>query len=66
MLQSYKNLTTNELVPKEEGLAYVLEKLNIDIQPIKGIYTFEQQEFLDMVEEWYFSGNWVLTNDEEE
>lgn len=66
MVQSYRNLTTNELVPKEEALEYVLSELGLYIEPKGQVFTLEQREFLDMIVEWYFSGNWVLTNDNEE
>lgn len=65
MVQSYKNLNNDEIVPKEEALEYVLSKLGLYIEPKGKVFTLEQHEFLDMIVEWYFSGEWVLINEEE-
>lgn len=65
MVQSYKNLNNDEIVPKEEALEYVLSKLGLYIEPKGQVFTLEQREFLDMIVEWYFSGDWILIDEEE-
>ena len=67
LIQSYKRINSDEIVPKEEALEYVLEQLKLYIEPKeKGGYSLEQIEFLDMIVEWYFSGNWIEIVEEED
>lgn len=61
-MEQYRNIKTKEIVYKEEAQNYIENKLGIKIEP-KGVgstYTLEQIEYLQAVEEWYFSDNWIL------
>lgn len=62
----YKSTNSDEIVFEEDALDYVLDKLKIKIEDDNGTYDLEQQEFLNMIVEWYFSGNWILLKEEEE
>ena len=64
----YREITTREEVYKEDALEYVYDKLGIEIKPAGeyGTWTEDQLAFIDMVEEWYFSGNWVKYYKDEE
>ncbi len=55
-VQAYQNIKTNEIVHKDEALDYTLEKLGITIKENGDI---EQEEFKQMLPDWYFSGNWI-------
>ena len=56
----YKNWKTGETVCQEEALEYALDKLGLKIEPKGqvGTYTLEQQDFKEMIVEWYFDGDW--------
>jgi len=61
-VQAYQNIKTNEIVHKDEALDYTLEKLGITIKENGDI---EQEEFKQMLPDWYFSGNWIEEKVEE-
>lgn len=60
-MKCYKNITTDEVVYKEEAEEYVLNKLGIKIIPKgeNGEMTVEQLENIESTVDWFFSGNWV-------
>ena len=59
----YKSTKNNEIVMEEEALDYVLEKLGIEL---KETTNEEQEEFKQMIVEWFFSGNWIKEELEKE
>lgn len=72
----YKNIKTEEEVEDFMAESYVLDKLGITITP-KGVYetyTPEQLENIEQTIDWFFSGNWIkeevdedyIENDEDE
>lgn len=60
-MKYYKNMTTDEVVYKEEAEEYVLNRLGIKITPkgVNGEMTVEQIENIESTVEWFFSGNWI-------
>lgn len=66
-MKCYRNITTDEVVYKEEAEEYALEKLGmkkngkLTIIPMgqNGEMTIEQIEYIESTPEWFFSGNWV-------
>lgn len=60
-MKVYKNITTDEVVEEIEAEDYVLDKLGITITPKgkNGEMTLEQTEFIENTVEWFFSGNWI-------
>lgn len=53
MIQSgYVEFSTNEFVSDEDAFDYAFEKCTNGTEE-------EQQEFQEMLVEWFFSGNWV-------
>ena len=60
-MEFYKNITTDEIVYKEEAEHYVLNELGITIKPKgkDGEMTQEQIEYIETTTEWFFSGNWI-------
>ena len=64
----YREIITNETVLEDESTDYVLNKLGVTITPKgkQGEYTLEQVEFLQEFTEWYFSGNWIKEEVEDE
>ena len=64
----YKNIKTNEIVEDFMAEDYVIDRLGLVITP-KGeneTLTLEQQEFIDSTVEWFFSGNWIKEELEED
>ena len=60
-MKCYRNITTDEVVYKEEVEEYVLNRLGITIIP-KGEndeMTLEQIENIEETVSWFFSGNWI-------
>ena len=57
----YRHFNTNEEVFEEDWEQYAMEKLGIKIEPQgkEGTYTTEQLEFIEEFTDWYFSGNWI-------
>lgn len=55
-MKQYRSLKDNTVVMEEDALDYVLDKLGIELIPTNDI---EQEEFKEMVVEWYFSANWI-------
>lgn len=64
----YKHFHTNEEVWEEDWEQYAMEKLGIKVEPKgkNGTMTMEQLEFIEQFTEWYFSGNWVLEEFEDD
>ena len=60
-MKCYKNITTDEVVYKEEAENYVLNRLGITVTPKgkNGEMTVEQIENIESTVDWFFSGNWI-------
>lgn len=66
-MKCYRNMTTDEVVYKEEAKDYALQELGlmdkgkIVIIPRgeNGTYTLEQIENIESTIEYFFSGNWI-------
>ena len=60
-MKCYRNITTDEVVYKEEAEEYVLNRLGITVTPKgeNGEMTVEQLENIDSTVDWFFSGNWI-------
>lgn len=68
MKYQYKNIKTNEIVEDFMAEDYVIDRLGLVITPKgeNGILTLEQQDFIDSTVEWFFSGNWIKEELEED
>ena len=64
----YKNIKTNEIVEDFMAEDYVINRLGLVIMPKgeNGTLTLEQQDFIDSTVEWFFSGNWIKEELEED
>ena len=64
----YKNIKTNEIVEDFMAEDYVIDRLGLVIMPKgeNGTLTLEQQDFIDSTVEWFFSGNWIKEEVEED
>lgn len=60
-MKCYRNITTDEVVYKEEAEEYVFNRLGVTITPKgeNGEMTVEQLENIESTVDWFFSGNWV-------
>ena len=60
-MKCYRNISTDEVVYKEEAEEYVLNRLGIIITPKgkNGEKTIEQIENIEETVNWFFSGNWI-------
>lgn len=60
-MKCYRNITTDEVVYKEEAERYVLNRLEITVTPKgkNGEMTQEQIENIESTIDWFFSGNWI-------
>lgn len=60
-MKCYRNMTTDEVVYKEDAEKYVLDRLGITVTPKgkNGEMTVEQIENIESTIDWFFSGNWV-------
>ena len=60
-MKCYRNITTDEVVYKEEAEEYVLNRLGVTITPKgeNGEMTVEQLENIESTVDWFFSGNWI-------
>lgn len=66
-MKCYRNMTTDEVVYKEEAKEYALYnlglidkgKLVIVPRGEKGTYTLEQIENIESTVDYFFSGNWI-------
>ncbi len=60
-MKCYRNITTDEVVYKEEAERYVLNRLGITVTPKgkNGEMTQEQIENIESTIDWFFSGNWI-------
>ena len=60
-MKCYRNITTDEVVYKEDAEEYVLNRLGITVTPKgkNGEMTVEQLENIEGTVEWFFSGNWI-------
>lgn len=69
-MKCYRNMTTDEVVYKEEAKEYALTQLGmmkngkLTIFPMgeNDTYTIQQLENIDETVEWFFSGNWIQEN----
>ncbi len=53
----YRNLNTNEIVEEENALDYAMQQCGIKLIDTRN--SLEQEEFKNMLVEWYFSGNYI-------
>lgn len=60
-MRCYRNITTDEVVYKEEAEEYVLNELGLTVTPKgkNGEMTQLQLENIEETINWFFSGNWV-------
>ena len=60
-MKCYRNMTTDEVVYKEEAEEYVLNELGITVTPKgkNGEMTQLQLENIEETVSWFFSGNWI-------
>ena len=60
-MKCYRNITTDEVVYKEEAEEYVLNELGITVTPKgkNGEMTQLQLENIEETVSWFFSGNWI-------
>lgn len=60
-MKCYRNMTTDEVVYKEEAEEYVFNRLGITVTPLgkNGEMTVEQLENIESTVDWFFSGNWI-------
>ena len=60
-MKCYRNITTDEVVYKDEAEEYVLNRLGVTITPKgeNGEMTVEQLENIESTVDWFFSGNWL-------
>lgn len=60
-MKCYRNITTDEVVYKEEAEEYVFNRLGVTITPKgeNGEMTVEQLENIESTVDWFFSGNWI-------
>lgn len=60
-MKCYRNITTDEVVYKEEAEDYVLNRLGLTVTPKgeNGEMTVEQLENITETVNWFFSGNWI-------
>ena len=60
-MKCYRNMTTDEVVYKEEAEDYVLNRLGLTVTPKgeNGEMTIEQIENIESTVDWFFSGNWI-------
>lgn len=60
-MKCYRNITTDEVVYKEEAEEYVLRKLGLTVTPLgeNGEMTQLQLENIEETINWFFSGNWI-------
>lgn len=60
-MKCYRNMTTDEVVYKEEAEEYVLHRLGLTVTPMgeNGEMTIEQLENITETVNWFFSGNWI-------
>lgn len=60
-MNCYRNITTDEVVYKEEAEEYVLNELGLTVTPKgkNGEMTQLQLENIQETINWFFSGNWI-------
>lgn len=64
----YREISTNETVSEEEAEDYVLDRLGLIVTPKgkNGEMTLEQLENIEETVDWFFSGNWIKEEVNEE
>ena len=64
----YREISTNETVSEEESEDYVLDRLGLTVTPKgkNGEMTLEQLENIEETVDWFFSGNWIKEEVNEE
>jgi hypothetical protein len=67
-MKLYRHIHTDEVVFEEDAEDYAMDHLGITIEPLGKhcVHTQEQIEFIVEFTEWYFSGNWIKEEREEE
>lgn len=65
MITGYKGIgpESGRYVSAEDAPAYAMERCGIQLSELPGD---TQEEFLLMLEEWFFSGNWIPDEQDEE
>ena len=60
-MKCYRNITTDEVVYKEDAEEYVLNELGLTVTPKgkNGEMTQLQLENIEETISWFFSGNWT-------
>ena len=60
-MKCYRNITTDEVVYKEEAEEYALNELGLTVTPKgkNGEMTQLQLENIQETINWFFSGNWI-------
>ena len=67
-MYQYREISTNETVLEEETKDYVLDRLGLTVTPKgkNGEMTLEQLENVEETVDWFFSGNWIKEEIEED
>lgn len=60
----YRNIKTEKEVDEFEALDYVCKKCGIKFEEIED--NLEQLELKEMLLQWYFSGNWIEIDEDDE
>ncbi|MCI9245615.1 MAG: hypothetical protein HFJ30_00435 [Clostridia bacterium] len=60
----YIHITTNETIEEDEALDYAMKKCGL--QFTDNYNSQEREEFKEMFIEWFFSGNYIEEDDEED
>ena len=65
MITGYKGIgpESGRYVSAEDAPAYAMERCGIRLSGLPGD---TQEEFILMLEEWFFSGDWVSVDEDEE
>lgn len=65
MISGYKGIgpESGRYVSAEDAPAYAMERCGIRLSGLPGD---TQEEFILMLEEWFFSGDWVSVDEDEE
>lgn len=57
-IKVYVHTQTGERVYEDEAFNTAMEKLKLTIDECKELFD-EQQEFKEMLVDWFYSGNWI-------
>ncbi len=62
MSQFYQKMGTDEKVPVEEAFEHVIETINSNAKEMQAL----KEEFGKNIVEWFFSGSYILCEEEED